>query len=109
MVHTANLDTHAFSEVKRFGAQLRDAGISFERLIIFGSYAKGTAKPWSDIDVCVVSRTFGDDRQGERVRLMNVQNDETIDIEPHPYHPVGLADKWDPLAHEIRTYGIPVV
>ena len=27
-------------------------------------------------------------------------------IEPHPYHPQDLKEKWDPLACEIRKHGI---
>ena len=73
---------------------------------IFGSYSKGTAKPWSDIDLCVVSKQFGQNRHTERVWLMKLRDMQTLDIEPHPYHPKDLADKWDPLAQEIRKYGI---
>ena len=41
--------------MKRYEARLRTAGIPIEKLIVFGSYAKGSAKTWSDVDVCVVS------------------------------------------------------
>lgn len=94
--------------MKRYEARLRTAGIPIEKLIVFGSYAKGSAKTWSDVDVCVVSKTFGVDRHTERVRLMHLQSDDTMDIEPHPYSPSDLSDQWDSLAHEIRTYGIAV-
>lgn len=103
------LDPNVIHIVKQYDRRLRQDGITPEKLIVFGSRAKGTAKPWSDIDVCVVSPTFGNDRFSERVSLIHIRNDQTLDIEPHPYHPSDLLDKWDPLAHEIRTHGIKVV
>jgi proline iminopeptidase len=33
---------------------------AIERVLIFGSRAKGTAKPWSDIDLAVVAPTMGE-------------------------------------------------
>lgn len=94
------------AKVRKFGAQLRIAGIPYEKLIVFGSHAKGNAKSWSDIDVCVVSDELRQDRFTERVRLMKLLDDSTIDIEPHPYNPQGLSERWDPLINEIRRYGI---
>ena len=106
MAHTIKLDSKTQAVVATFANNLRAARIPCEALIVFGSRAKGTAKPWSDIDLCVVSKVFGKNRHTERVRLMHVRNDDTIDIEPHPYHPKDLRDKYDPLAAEIRKYGI---
>jgi len=109
MAHTAKLNPKTNAVVATFAKRLRAAHIPYEELIVFGSYAKGTAKPWSDIDLCIVSRAFGKDRHKERVKLMHIRNDDTIDIEPHPFHPKELADTYDSLAHEIRTYGISVI
>lgn len=107
MVQTT-LAPEKLAEVERFAKRLREAGIPYESLIVFGSYAKKDAKPWSDIDVCVVSKIFGQDRHTERMLLMHLTDDTTIDIEAHPYHPRDLADAWDPLASEIRRFGIRV-
>ncbi|HCS78693.1 TPA: nucleotidyltransferase, partial [Patescibacteria group bacterium] len=96
------------NEVQRFIVQIRQAKIPFEKVILFGSQAKGTAREYSDIDVCVISKSFGENRHTERVKLMLLKNEETIDIEPHPYHPRDFADKWDSLAHEIKQYGIVI-
>lgn len=32
--------------------------LPIEKVIIFGSYARGTPRKWSDIDVCIVSPKF---------------------------------------------------
>lgn len=94
--------------IKDYGKALKAENIKVERLILFGSYAKGTAKSYSDIDLCVVSPQFGKNRFEERVKLMKLTIDLGENIEPHPYSPSGLKDKWDPLALEIRRYGLEI-
>lgn len=91
--------------IKKYRQVLLKAGIPVKQMILFGSYAKGTAKPWSDVDVCVVSPIFGKDDHDEMVRLMKLTSGVEDMIEPHPYHPDALTDPFDPLAHEIRMHG----
>lgn len=90
-------------------ARFRDAlarhHVPVTQLILFGSYAKGTPKPWSDIDVCVVSPIFGKNPYDEMVLLGHIAGEIEPMIEAHPYHPNELADPWDPLAAEIRRSG----
>lgn len=108
MAQKTRVTPKKLEEIRRYAKVLRDAGIAYESLIVFGSSIKGTAKPWSDVDVCVVSTEFGQDRFTDRVRLMKLTDDDTINIEPHPLSPKELADPWDPLAAEIRRYGVRV-
>lgn len=82
--------------------------IPVDRMIVFGSHAKGNNKPWSDIDVAVVSRRLGRDPHTERVMLSGLVDTIDLRIEPHPFSPEELADPWDPLAAEIRKYGVQV-
>ncbi len=103
------LNQDVVREVKRYAAILREKHIPYERLIVFGSQAKGKAKKWSDIDICVVSKTFGKDPHAEMVNLMLASDDSDYIIEPHPYNPVDLQEKYDSVASEIRKYGITVV
>ena len=93
--------------VKRY-KQMLEGNMQVDKVIIFGSQTKGTAKKYSDIDVCVVSPIFGKDRQGERVFLSRFVDTIDLRIEPHPYHPNDLNDGWDSLAHEILTHGVIV-
>lgn len=109
MAHKHVLNDRIISIVRHYGQALEDRGVKFHHIIVFGSQTKGTARPWSDIDVCVVSDQFGKDRHSERVSLMHARDDSLLDIEPHPYHPRDLADIYDPLASEIRKYGIQVI
>ena len=109
MVTKRVLNQDVVKEVKKYAANLREKHIPYERLIVFGSQAKGKAKKWSDIDICVVSKAFGKDPHAEMVNLMLASDDSDYIIEPHPYNPVDLQEKYDSLASEIRKYGITVV
>lgn len=84
---------------------LEKKGIPIEKIIMFGSYAKGKAKSYSDLDLCVVSKQFGKNGYDEMVKLMQIMSRIDPMIEPHPYHPKDLLNKWDPLAYEIRKHG----
>ncbi|MBI5620522.1 nucleotidyltransferase domain-containing protein [Candidatus Gottesmanbacteria bacterium] len=102
------LDPSIVSLVRSYDRALAHA-IPIEQMIVFGSYAKGNNQPWSDIDVAVVSRGLGrGDTHAERVMLSKFVDSIDLRIEPHPFSPEDLADPWDPLAAEIRKYGIPV-
>lgn len=95
-------------EIKIYGKTLKAKKIKVDRLILFGSYAKGTQKPWSDIDLCVVSPQFGKNRFEERVKLMKLTIGVSENIEPHPCSPKDLKDKFNPLSTEISEYGIEI-
>lgn len=46
------------SVIKRFKSALESAHFPDAKLYLFGSYARGDARPDSDIDICLVSRVF---------------------------------------------------
>lgn len=95
-------------EISAYRKLLDKAKVKVEAIIVFGSQVKGTAKPYSDIDICVVSGDFGKNHHDELVALLRLTNVDTTNIEPHPFHPSDLADKWNPLANEINKYGVPI-
>jgi uncharacterized protein len=65
------------SETKTMKSEIRDIlgelfqkkGISIQKIIVFGSYARGAQKEDSDIDVIIVSKDFRDKSIFERVEL----------------------------------------
>lgn len=91
---------------KTFKELLIDLGLPIDKVIIFGSRAKGTSNKWSDLDICVVSPLFDVDRQAERSLLTNVSRRVSDEIEPHPLTTQELNNKFNPLANEIRKSGI---
>lgn len=90
-------------------ALLKKEGIEIEKAIIFGSYAKGEIKPWSDIDVCLISKKFGKDIFEEGVIVSRLARKIDSLIEPHPYHPLDFQEKYDSLATEIKKHGIAIL
>ena len=96
--------------VRRYAKLLEKNQIPVDKIILFGSYAKGKARPWSDLDICVVSSKFGKNNYDEMVLLKQLTTQVDTMIEPHPYHPDDLNNSLDPLANEIQLTGknVPV-
>lgn len=95
--------------VLAFVKALRKKGIKIDQVFIYGSYADGTAREDSDIDVAVVSPDFGIDRYEEGKLLRQVAWRVDPRIEPVPISRTSfLEHDWLPLIHEIKTKGIPI-
>ncbi len=75
--------------------------------ILFGSYVKGTAGKWSDIDIALVSRDFTgigfNDRKKVNPFLIKVDSR----IEPHPFKPEDFTED-NPFVKEILKEGIDI-
>lgn len=94
-------------------ARFRDAvremyGDRLERLVLFGSRARGDARADSDYDVAVFLRSLPDRwAELDRLAVLRVQFlDETgtfFDAKPYP---TAAYDERTPLMHEIRREGV---
>ena len=84
---------------------LKEEEIKFDKIYLFGSYAKNNQRDWSDIDIAVVSKKFGKDIFNEQIILDEIADKINYAIEPHPFHPRDLKDKWSSLAFEVKEYG----
>ncbi len=87
---------------------IEKSGIPVERMVVFGSYARGKARIDSDIDICVVSSKFGKDEMMEigRLNFLRYKLDNRIEA-----HPVSIKDYKSiatPFISEIQKYGIEV-
>ena len=72
---------------------------------VFGSHIKGTATKHSDIDLALVLDT-NQDLFDLTVELMNLRNDNSLEIEPHPFRAKDFyGSSW---AHEIIGKGIQI-
>lgn len=91
--------------LKKYIRILNAEGISVKKVILYGSYAKGTANETSDIDVCIVSDNLGKDYYKELIYLSSLASKVDDRIEPVPFTPADLNDKYNTLASEIRKYG----
>jgi len=87
---------------------LQGDGLLVERVFLFGSYAKGKTRDWSDIDVCVISSRFGKKIDPYEYLWTKRRRDDVLrGIEPVGFHPKDFIDE-DPLAWEIKTTGIEI-
>ncbi len=73
--------------LKKFLNMVTTSGLHIERAIIFGSYAKGKAGKWSDIDVALVSKDFTGVRFYDRKKLNRCLIKIDSRIETHPFRP----------------------
>ena len=94
--------------IKDFVQKVSSSGIPVSDAILFGSWAKGTAMPDSDIDVCIVSPQLGKDWVSEIVSLRRLALTVDRRIEPIPLSPQDMKDRFHPLAHEINKFGVKI-
>jgi uncharacterized protein len=99
--------------LKHFHAVVaRTYGDRLERVILYGSRARGDAQPDSDYDVAVFLRDMNDTdaRMAELNRLAKIETDILYDtgevICAMPYPAGFYNDESMPLMHEIRREGI---
>jgi len=48
----------AIDVVENYAREIRGSGINLRKVILYGSFAKGTQHEWSDIDVALVADEF---------------------------------------------------
>jgi predicted nucleotidyltransferase len=75
---------------------------------LFGSYAKGSADEWSDIDLALVTDYFMGDSFDFRFTLTKLARSIDPDIEPHPYLTSEFNES-NPIASEILKTGVRVI
>lgn len=95
-------------DVKKYIAVLQKNGISVEKVLLFGSWARGTAKEDSDVDIALVSSFFTGDRFMDRRKIVPLRRSINNNIEPIPFSPEDFA-AGGVLVDEIRRYGEEIV
>lgn len=95
-------------QIARYVDELRKRNIQIDRAYLFGSYAKGTANEWSDIDVALLTNEFIGDRFDFRFLLMKIARDIDLDIEPHPYL-IADFNRENQFASEVIKTGIRII
>lgn len=105
---TIDLSANVRRQVHGFAARVKTIAPDAQT-IVFGSTASGTATPLSDIDVCVVTQKFAADYHAGTTALLRIAHEFPIPMDVIPYTPQDLDNKYDPLAREIRTKGIPIL
>lgn len=99
---------YILATVNNYLKKVSRSGISISEAVLFGSWARGSARPDSDIDICIVSPALGKDWVAETVNLRRLAFDIDSRIEPMPFGPDDINDQFNPLAQEINKYGIKI-
>lgn len=93
---------------RRFKNALLQKGYPVEKVLLFGSYAKGKERRDSDIDVAVVCKPFMQTRMDEMGQFWIVASDVDLRIEPICFHSEDLDEKYSTIVQEVKRTGIAV-
>lgn len=88
-------------------ALLKKDNLPIQKVILFGSYAKGTQHEWSDIDLCIISPKFKSAWKALGYLWEKRTDHTTPSIEPVGFSPEDFEDE-DALIHEIKKTGIEI-
>ena len=58
--------------IKKYKVKLKELGVQADRIILFGSFAKGTAQEHSDIDLILISDDFKKNNLRERIEVLGI-------------------------------------
>ena len=93
------------NEIENYIKVLIKNKINPEKIILFGSFAKGKNHQYSDIDLAVISDQFGKDEIEELMELARLTIDVSDRIEAIPLTNDNLKLKYHSLIGEIKKYG----
>ena len=93
--------------VEKYADRLRVNGIPFSGLYLFGSFAKGEARKWSDIDVAIFSNR--EETDDFVIELGRIIREVDLRIEPHIFSDKDLKTVSTPFVEEILRTGVRVV
>ncbi|MBI5075753.1 MAG: nucleotidyltransferase domain-containing protein [Nitrospirae bacterium] len=80
--------------IKQYTSKLADLGMEVERVILFGSYAKGHPREDSDIDLIVVSKDFEKMNIRERLEILGIASARIMQpIQAKGYTPQEMGSK----------------
>lgn len=96
-------------EIREYIKILKADKLPISQVVLFGSYAKGKQRKWSDIDLCIVSPKFKNAFKAMQYLWDKREiRDVRYTIEPIGFSPKDFADDYDSLIHEIKTTGVKV-
>ena len=95
--------------VRNYAKEINQQGINLRKVILFGSFAKGTQHEWSDIDVALVADDFTGVGFLDTPRFSSIGIKEPyIRIEAKTY-PTDYFIESDPFIEEIKQTGIEII
>ena len=96
-------------QIDKYIGILKADNLPIKKVILFGSFAKGSQREWSDIDLCVISPKFNDAWKSlDYLWSKRIIFDINYTIEPIGFSPKDFQDKYDPIINEIKSTGIEI-
>ncbi len=92
----------------RYIAALRENKVPINQAILFGSYAHGNYREWSDIDIALVSDIFEGKRFDDRGKIRKINLSVSSDLEILPYRPEDFTSDV-PFVKKIMETGVKIV
>ena len=83
-------------------------GYPIRRMVLFGSVAKGTDRPESDIDIAVITEPFGVSRLREGGDILLASKDIDLRIETITLHQEDFDRPFFTLGKELERTGVEV-
>jgi predicted nucleotidyltransferase len=87
-----------------FVESAKESNLSIERILLFGSYAKGNPHEYSDIDLAVFSKQFSDN-PFENIKM--IQSTKRLPQMQLHLYPLKEFDE-DPFVNEIKKHAINI-
>jgi len=103
----AKIPNKVKSTIKKFVHALQMNNIQLERVVLFGSYARGNYTEWSDIDLAIVSNAFEGSIMEDRDKIRPIKLSVSSELEVLPYTPEDFTED-DPFVKEIIETGIEI-
>ncbi|HEV7423583.1 MAG TPA: nucleotidyltransferase domain-containing protein [Candidatus Paceibacterota bacterium] len=104
-----NVPIEILELVSNYGKLIKKNGIHFDRIILFGSYAKNLFRKSSDIDVAVIIKDLkGGEEHKLQVDLGKLTWKFDTRIEPHPISLQSFLNNETPFVNEIKKFGLVV-
>jgi uncharacterized protein len=107
MENTQRMDTNQAIDIAKRYVNSISKEFQIESAFLFGSFAKGTNHPDSDIDIAIVFRSV-DDIFDLQIQLLQLRGDDDLLIEPHPFK-ISDFNISNPIVAEIKKNGIDIL
>lgn len=93
---------------KKYAQKLKKKKFPYFAIYMFGSFAKGKAHKWSDIDIAVLSSKLRRNWNENEEKLWRYAIEVDSRIEPIGFTPEDFEINEDPMVYEIKKTGIRI-
>jgi len=95
--------------VRNYTHEIQNAGVKLKKVILYGSFAKGTQHEWSDIDVALVADEFIGFSFIDKDKFPSIGIKKPYSrIETKTYN-TNYFNESDPFIEEIKKTGIEII